>query len=51
MLRPMYGEELVMDKETAIEVQKKALDAIEALHQVLVDLTGRCSVEDYTSIR
>jgi protein subunit release factor A len=47
----MYGEKLIMEKELAVDIRERAISAIEALHQALVESAGRCSEEEYISIR
>jgi hypothetical protein len=41
----------MIDKKTALEVKNHALTAIVELHAILDDVHGRCSVEDFETIK
>jgi hypothetical protein len=47
----VFGLNFMIDKQTAVTVQKYAVTAIESLHKALTSLEAKCSDEDFQSIR
>jgi hypothetical protein len=41
----------MIDKETALKIRKHALEAIIELHSIFDEVRGRCSVDDFETIK
>lgn len=48
---PSERENDMIERETAIKIQKHALRAIEELNSALISLPNNCSAEDFQAIR